>query len=125
MKDDLWKALSCYRERLGVSQAALRVATLTKSDLVKMVLDLGQQRDELLAWKHHNGFFAKIGKAVELACRDLPEGFDILLGLEKGAGTVRLYLADSDAHINELGDGDVADQIYNAINIAQAKGGAV
>lgn len=86
---------------------------------------LVQQRDVLLAWKHRNEFFAKIGKAVESACRDLPEGFDILLGLEKGAGTVRLYLADSDAFTDELGGDDIADQIYNAINIAQAKGGAV
>lgn len=36
---------------------------------------------------------AKTGEAIELACRDLPEGFVLQVSLERGAATVQLITA--------------------------------
>ena len=46
-------------------------------------------RDDLAALLRQ----AAIGVAVEKACADLPEGFEINIVLEKGAGTVELVTA--------------------------------
>lgn len=46
---------------------------------------------------------AQIGRAIGRAAKDLPEGFDLHIELERGAGTVRLYLPDSDAQITDFG----------------------
>lgn len=60
-----------------------------------------------------------IGKAVERACKDLPEGFDLHIELENGAGTVKLYLPDSDSYMDDF-DGDTfADKINAAIDFAE------
>lgn len=62
----------------------------------------------------------EIGKAVERACRELPDGFDLHLELENGAGTVRLYLPDDDASLDDFEGDTFADRINFAIDAALA-----
>jgi len=67
---------------------------------------------------------AAIGKAIERACEELPEGFDIRIECEKGAATVRLYDSEGDEDPEDLyTDSGFGAEIDNAINIAIAKGG--
>ena len=68
---------------------------------------------------------AAIGRAIERACEELPEGFDIRIECEKGAATVRLYDSEGDEDSTDLyTDSGFGAEIDNAINIAVAKGGA-
>jgi len=68
---------------------------------------------------------ASIGKAIERACEELPEGFDIRIECEKGAATVRLYDSEGDEDPEDLyTDSGFGAEIDNAINIAVAKGGS-
>lgn len=79
-----------------------------------------------------DSYATQTGKAILRACELLPEGYDLHLECERGAATVRLYLADTDADtdadISDFGsDNTLAQEIDNAINIAIAdseKGGA-
>ncbi len=89
--------------------------------------EIERQRDELQAWRWKNERFARTGAAIERAAGELPEGYDLHIEIERGAGTVRLYLADTDSSIDDFGGDDLADYIHNAINVAIAdseKGGA-
>lgn len=80
---------------------------------------------ELRIWKSANRRQVAIGRSIERACADLPEGFDLHVECEKGAGTVRLYHPDGEEESEDLYcDSGLAGQIDNAINIACAKGGA-
>lgn len=68
---------------------------------------------------------AAIGKAIERACGELPEGFDLHIECEKDAATVRLYHPDGEEESEDLYcDSGLAGEIDNAINVAIAKGGA-
>ena len=60
-----------------------------------------------------------LGAAINRACRDLPEGYDIHIYLEKDAGTLRLYLPDGDAYMDDLCDGGLAEEIDEAITTAR------
>jgi hypothetical protein len=65
----------------------------------------------------------EIGKAVERAARELPDGAELQLELEQGSGSVRLFIApigdDDPGYVNAEWDGDeFADRIENAINYA-------
>jgi len=67
---------------------------------------------------------AAIGKAIERACEELPEGFDLHVECEKDTGTVRLYHPDGEEDDTEFHDSDYfSGAIDNAINVAIAKGG--
>lgn len=59
-----------------------------------------------------------IGKAVERACRELPEGFDLHIELEKDAGNLRLYFPDTDASVDQFDADGFGGQIDEAINMA-------
>jgi hypothetical protein len=66
----------------------------------------------------------EIGKAMERACNELPDGYDLNIELEKGAGTIRLYLADSDAYEHEWNGDTFGSQIDAAIDAAIAASAA-
>jgi hypothetical protein len=66
---------------------------------------------------------AAIGAAIQKACGELPEGFDLHLELERGAGTLRLYLIDADATIDEFDGDTLAEEIVSAIEEAKALAG--
>ena len=69
---------------------------------------------------------AAIGKAIELACRDLPDGTEISVSLEKGAGTVTLIDQDGNEHENfstDYGFAGVLNEAIDAAIAAQAKKG--
>lgn len=104
--------LTCYHIRC-------RGEALTELDHIK------KQRDELLSFKHRHEFNARTGAAIQRACELLPFGYDIHVELEKDAGSVRLYLADTDADVTDFGGDDLSEYIDNAINIAisHAEGG--
>jgi len=64
----------------------------------------------------------EIGKAIERACRELPNGADLTIELEKGYGGARLRIdsgSDAPDYDNDewLGD-EFATQINNAIDYA-------
>lgn len=63
--------------------------------------------------------YAKIGQAVEMACRDLPVGFEIVISLEKNAGAVALIDPDGNEYDIE-GDGPFSDTIRHAITTARS-----
>lgn len=65
-----------------------------------------------------------IGKAIERACVDLPVGAEIILSLEKDAGTVTLTDEEGDEQENFPTDGGLAGVVNAAIEaaIAAAKG---
>ena len=60
----------------------------------------------------------KIGQAVERACIELPDGYDLEIALERNAGTVRLYLFDSDSYLHDFGGDMFSEQINLAIDAA-------
>lgn len=62
----------------------------------------------------------EIGAAVARACAELPEGFDLHIELERNAGSVILYLPDTDASESEFESDTFAGKINKAINYAIA-----
>lgn len=64
---------------------------------------------------------AATGRAIDRACEELPEGFDLHVECEKNAGTIRLYHPDGEEESEDLYcDSGLAGAIDNAINIAAA-----
>lgn len=62
---------------------------------------------------------AAMHDAIQRACAELPQGVDLHIELENGAGTVRLYLPDTDADITDFGsDLTFVQQINAAIDTA-------
>lgn len=69
---------------------------------------------------------AAIGKAIERACADLPEETEIIVSLEKDAGTVTLIDQDGNEHENfscDYGFAGVLNEAIDAAIAAQAKQG--
>lgn len=67
---------------------------------------------------------AAIGKAIERACMDLPDGTEISVSLEKDAGTVTLIDRDGNEHENfctDYGFAGVLNEAIDAALAAQAK----
>lgn len=67
-----------------------------------------------------------IGKAIERACADLPEETEIIVSLEKDAGTVTLIDQDGNEHENfstDYGFAGVLDEAIDTAIAAQAKKG--
>jgi hypothetical protein len=67
-----------------------------------------------------------IGKAIERACADLPEETEIIVSLEKDAGTVTLIDQDGNEHENfstDYGFAGVLNEAIDAAIAAQAKKG--
>lgn len=65
-----------------------------------------------------------IGKAIERACMDLPGGTEIVVSLEKDAGTVTLIDQDGNEHENfscDYGFAGVLNEAIDAAIAAQAK----
>ena len=58
-----------------------------------------------------------VGAALQRAAGELPEGFEICVEVERGAGTVRLYGPEGDEIKGIEGDG-LADEINEAIDTA-------
>ncbi len=79
---------------------------------------LEKQVEELLAWKFKNERHARLGAAVDGAAGLLPEGYDLHIEIEQGAGTVRLYLPDTDACLSEFAGDEFADYISSAVKTA-------
>lgn len=66
---------------------------------------------------------AEMHDAINRACAELPEGYDLHIELEKNAGTVRLYLLDSDADVTDFGsDLGFVGEINASIDAAIAAG---
>jgi hypothetical protein len=62
---------------------------------------------------------AATGAAIQRAAGELPEGWDLHIEIEAGAGIVRLYPPDSDACLDDFGGGDTfAEEINAAIDYA-------
>ena len=63
---------------------------------------------------------AAIGKAIERACADLPEETEIIVSLEKDAGTVTMIDQDGNEHENFSCDYGFAGVLNEAIDAAMA-----
>ena len=61
---------------------------------------------------------AKLGQAVERASRDLPLGFELIVSLEKDAGTIVLIDPDGNEYDIE-GSDNFSDDIQHAITTAR------
>lgn len=61
-----------------------------------------------------------IGKAIERAAIDMPEGTELLIELEKGAGTVTIIDRDGNEHQNFDHEGGFAGVVNGAIDAAIA-----
>jgi hypothetical protein len=64
----------------------------------------------------------EIGRAVNRAARELPEGYELSIELERGAGTVRLYPHKGEP-MHDFEAETFSGQINQAIDAARAKGG--
>jgi hypothetical protein len=60
---------------------------------------------------------ARLGSAIEMVCKDLRPGCEVIISLEKDAGTVVLIDYDGNEHDIEGGD-TFAQDIENAITAA-------
>lgn len=58
-----------------------------------------------------------LGRAIERAAGELPDGYEIRVEVEKGAGTVALYDTDCD-RIEEFSGDTLAEQLESAIGYA-------
>lgn len=91
----------------ATQQSAARIAAL-EAEVLALRKDA-----ERLAEK------AAIHDAINRACSELPEGYDLHIELEKNAGSVRLYLLDSDCDITDFGsDLTFVETINAAIDAA-------
>lgn len=61
-----------------------------------------------------------LGKAIERAAGELPDGYELTVEVEKGAGTVGLCDPDCN-QITEFNGDTLADQVENAIGYARAR----
>lgn len=61
-----------------------------------------------------------IGKAVERACEELPDGAEIIVSLERGAGTVTMIDWDGNEHDNFPHDDGFGGVMNSAIDAAIA-----
>lgn len=61
-----------------------------------------------------------VGAAIQRAAGELPDGYEIHLEVERGAGTVRLYDPSGDEVDGIEGD-TIADEIIEAISIAKGE----
>ena len=59
--------------------------------------------------------------ALQSAARDLPEGWSIIVQIERGAGWVELYNADGARIDFENVDRDLHEQVAEALKVALAK----
>lgn len=102
----------CWPEWVSSLSGGGHLTTGGAQDWLRYLFGLerdAQQEKDAARW-------VEIGKAVERACRDLPEGYDIHIELERGAGTVRLYLADTDADMSDFENDTFAEKIHAAID---------
>lgn len=65
----------------------------------------------------------RIGSAIRRASGELPEGYDLVIEIERGAAFIGLYIPpmgdeDSGAHITEFSGDDLPSHINNAIEMA-------
>lgn len=91
-------------------------AFLKKHDLIGSPLRASP--DELVAQEKAARWLA-LGEAVERGARDLPEGYELQVEVERGAGNVALWDRDQDK-IEEFEGDTLADQINQAIDYAMA-----
>lgn len=65
----------------------------------------------------------RTGAAIQRAAKDLPEGYEITIEIERDAGVVRLFVPaygddEISAVIDEFSGDDIAYEIENAIDYA-------
>jgi hypothetical protein len=67
---------------------------------------------------------AELYQNVQMAAGSLPDGWQVVIEIERDAGTVSLLDADGEAVDEEFGDsGDLADQVAEALKYAVSKEG--
>lgn len=116
--ESLWNSLDGKAVIAGEQQLhwnrALRVAFAKAIE--QHLLAAGQGKDSE-RYRHQ-----EIGKAIERACKELPDGFEVEVMLERGAGTVTLYCPEGYG-TDEGHDADTFDeQINHAIDAAMKAG---
>lgn len=57
--------------------------------------------------------------AVQRIAGELPDGWQVVLEIERGSGLVRLYDPNGDDQMIELDEGTIAEQLLAALRIAQ------
>jgi hypothetical protein len=63
---------------------------------------------------------AAAGAAIQRAAKELPDGFDLHIEIERNAGLVRVFVPNHDADFSDFGGGDTfATEINEAIDFAK------
>lgn len=85
---------------------------------VEMAKEIEKLREQLAAAQKH----AEVGEAIERAARELPEGWEISIRLERESGTVNLF--DTDGSLVQFATDDYAlsDTINDAVKWAKENG---
>ena len=94
-------------------------AFLKKHDLIGSPLRATVEEQSALEKQQR---WMALGEAVERSARDLPEGFELHVELERGAGIAALYDPEG-ARQDEFNGDTLADHINNAIDYAAARAG--
>ena len=71
--------------------------------------------------KKYEGEFYSVGGAIENAARYLPEGYEILIRIERGAGTMELVSPDVDSKPIDFYNDSIAGTVKDAIEKAIKK----
>lgn len=110
------EALVRDAERLEAANAALRADVAHKDAYAEQIgRELSKADSECKALREK----AAMHDAIQRACAELPLGADLHIELENGAGTVRLYLPDTDADVTDFSsDLTFVQQINAAIDAA-------
>lgn len=98
-------------ETMGVDAVALIVGAALASAVSAAPQDGGRDTERQLA----------IGRAVERACTDLPDLYEISIDLEKDAGTVRLYAPDAESIDFDQDFDSFGSKIDSAIDAARSQ----
>ncbi len=115
-------ALKAERDALAAQVNALRYPTsimvriddgwITPSDAVREITRL---RAEIAALKAHD----PLNDAVEEACGELPDGWQVIINMERGAGWVDLFDPDGDCIEVHEDETSVANLVREAVRRAK------
>lgn len=106
-RDDLDRRCTEYME--AGNQQALRITEL-EAQLAAQPAMTGEQKRDML-----------IGRAINRAAEELPEGYEISIDIERGAGIVELWDGEGDSRIIDSGEpfyAQINEAIDSAINAA-------
>lgn len=117
-----------HLKREAKNDAIAYKAAIERQDEIRAERDQLKAENEVLrndAFFHrHTQRQAELYQNVQMAAGSLPDGWQVVIEIERDAGTVSLLDGDGEAVDEEFGDsGDLADQVAEALKYAVSKEG--